>query len=266
MKIASWNVAGRLSKLVESGELSRLLYDQEIDILCLQETKITEAFCNSLLNNFLGDYYSIINGERYYSGTITMIKRSIKELSNTVDLFIPKFTDHKLDTNRGIVSYFEQYNLVVVNVYVPNSGSQLVRKDFKIQWMIRFIKYLNNLKITYPNCDLIVVGDLNVAYSKIDLARHESNYNKTPGFTDYESYWFETLLAEVNLSDSFRIKYPNKQEYSFFSDRFGNRNKLNNVGWRLDYALVSDSSLIQDSRILKDYEGSDHCPILLEID
>ena len=158
---------------------------------------------------------------------------------------------------RVIACEFEDF--IMVNVYVPNSGSGLKRLDYRQEWDQAFAKYLKKLRKKKP---IVVTGDFNVAHQAIDLARPKPNYNKTSGYTQAEIDGFDGIL-KVGLVDSFRLLYPEEVKYSFWSIRFGARAK--NVGWRIDYFLV-DKKLeeqIKDATIDNDIMGSDHCPVNL---
>ncbi|MEN8798274.1 MAG: exodeoxyribonuclease III, partial [Flavobacteriaceae bacterium] len=150
----------------------------------------------------------------------------------------------------------------LVNVYVPNSGQNLVRLDYRQQWDADFLKYLKTKEKTKP---VIVCGDLNVAHRPIDLKNDKSNYNKTAGYTQVEIDGMDNII-KAGFIDTFRYFQPEEVAYSYWSYRFKARER--NVGWRIDYFLVSESLMpkIKSAEILPQYHGSDHCPILLEID
>jgi exodeoxyribonuclease-3 len=162
----------------------------------------------------------------------------------------------------GRVIAAEFNDFYVINVYVPNSGSELVRLDYRAQWDKDFLEYLKKLENKKPD---IVCGDFNVAHQPIDIARPKANYNKSAGYTQKEIDGF-TRFTETGLVDSFRHFYPEKENiYSWWSYRAGARAK--NVGWRIDYCLVSESlmSQVKGAFILNEYMGSDHCPVGIEL-
>jgi exodeoxyribonuclease-3 len=144
---------------------------------------------------------------------------------------------------------------------VPNSGSELARLDYREKWDADLLAFLKKLEEKKP---VVFCGDLNVAHKAIDLANPKSNYNKSAGFTQREINGIENLL-NVGFVDTFRHFYPEEVKYSWWSARFNSRAK--NVGWRIDYFLVSDSfkGLLKDAFILNDVFGSDHCPVGIEI-
>ena len=151
----------------------------------------------------------------------------------------------------------EMDSFFLVNVYVPNSGSDLRRLDYRQTWDSAFLNYLKNLEDTKP---VVVCGDFNVAHTEIDLARPKPNYNKSAGFMQEE---IDGMDAYTNngLLDTFRLINNDEVKYSWWSYRGGARFK--NVGWRIDYFLASESlkDQVQDAFILNEIMGSDHCPV-----
>ena len=151
---------------------------------------------------------------------------------------------------------FEKYFLV--NVYVPNSGSELLRLGYRQNWDRSLFGYLKNLEKTKP---VIVCGDLNVAHKPFDLARPKENYNKNAGYMQEEIDGMNRLITG-GLADTFRFLYPEMTgRYTWWSYIGGARSK--NVGWRIDYFLVSESFLpsVRDAFIHEEITGSDHCPV-----
>ena len=155
---------------------------------------------------------------------------------------------------------FESFFLV--NVYVPNSGSELKRLGYRQNWDNAFFDYLKSLEAYKP---VIICGDFNVAHKPIDLARPKANFNKTAGYMQEEIDGMERFIRG-GLADTFRHIYPDAIErYSWWSYRIGARSK--NVGWRIDYFLASQSILpfVKDAFIFDDIIGSDHCPVGIEL-
>ena len=148
-----------------------------------------------------------------------------------------------------------------MTVYTPNSGNGLRRLEYRQQWDKDFLSYLKNLEQSKP---VIICGDLNVAHKDIDLARPKPNYNKTAGYTQKEIDGLDNLIA-ANFIDTFRHLHPKTVKYSWWSYRAGAREK--NVGWRIDYFLSSASlcDKIIKAEIHNQIQGSDHCPVLLEL-
>ncbi|HBH22224.1 MAG TPA: exodeoxyribonuclease III [Cytophagales bacterium] len=254
MKIISWNVNG--IRAILKKDFLKSIKALDADILCLQETKAMEQQVKEVLS--LADHYEVIANaskeKKGYSGTAILSKT--KPLSVQYDMGI---SEHDQE-GRVIAAEFNDF--YVINVYVPNSGSELVRLDYRAQWDKDFLEYLKKLENKKP---VIVCGDFNVAHQPIDIARPKANYNKSAGYTQKEIDGF-TRFTETGLVDSFRHFYPEKENiYSWWSYRAGARAK--NVGWRIDYCLVSESlmSQVKGAFILNEYMGSDHCPVGIEL-
>ena len=149
---------------------------------------------------------------------------------------------------------FEDFYLV--NVYTPNSQNELARLPYRMKWEDAFRAYVCRLDAVKP---VIICGDMNVAHNEIDLKNPATNH-KNPGFTDSEREAF-TRLLEAGFTDTFRHLHPDEQTYSWWSYRFRAREK--NIGWRIDYFLVSNRLLprLAQARIHTDIFGSDHCPV-----
>lgn len=247
-KIISWNVNG-IRAFVGKGGMETFR-DLDPDIICLQETKAQDDQVATALENFEG-YFVFSNSaeKKGYSGVAILSKK--KPIDVTADIGV---AEHDTE-GRVIAAEYEDYTLV--NVYVPNAGSELKRLDYRKSWDSAFLKYLENLHKKKP---IIVTGDFNVAHKEIDLARPKPNYNKTAGFTQVEIDGMDNFTGS-GLVDSYRHLHPEKVEYTFWSVRFGARAK--NVGWRIDYFLVSPelTDRLDDSFILTEFMGSDHCPI-----
>jgi exodeoxyribonuclease-3 len=163
----------------------------------------------------------------------------------------------KMHDEEGRVVTAEYDDLYVVNVYVPNSGNDLRRLGYRQEWDRDFLTFLKDLEKNKP---VLTCGDFNVAHKPIDLARPKENYNKSAGFMQEEIDGMNAY-AESGLIDTFRLKNPEEIKYSWWSYRAGAREK--NVGWRIDYCLLSDAAKdrLSDTFILNDVHGSDHCPV-----
>ena len=151
-------------------------------------------------------------------------------------------------------------SFIFLNVYVPNAGEGLKRLGFKLRWGKAFLPYVKTLERKKP---VVIVGDYNVAHEEIDLARPKENVHN-PGFTAEERGWMTGFLRK-GFIDTFRHAYPEKIQYSWWSQRGGARSR--NVGWRIDYVCVSESLLSKTSHpIIHDQIlGSDHCPVSLTV-
>jgi len=254
MKLVSWNVNGIRAAVKKDFE--NVVGQFDADVFCVQETKAQDDQVIDALKNL--DTYQLYSNsaeKKGYSGTAILAKT--EPLQFTQDMGVEA---HDTEVR---ISHGEFEKVHFVNVYVPNSGSGLKRLDYRAQWDKDFTNYLAELKKTKP---LVITGDFNVAHTENDLANPKSNYNKTSGFTQVEIDGFEQMLSELELVDSFRELYPETfDKYTFWSMRGGARSR--NVGWRLDYFLVSKSlwPKVTSAQIHDQIMGSDHCPISLEL-
>ena len=250
MKLISWNVNG-IRACVNKGFID-FFNKIDADIFCIQETKCQKG---QIELEFEG-YESYWNSaeKKGYSGTAIFTK--IKPL--TIKYGIGKEEHDK--EGRVITLEFDKFYMV--NIYTPNSKRELERLDYRMIWEDEIKKYLLHLNKIKP---VIMCGDLNVAHKEIDLKNPKTNRHNA-GFTDEERNKMTELL-DAGFTDSFRYKYPDKEnEYSWWS--YMGRAREKNVGWRIDYFIVSDSikDKIQDAIIYPEVFGSDHCPVGLEID
>ena len=250
MKLISWNVNGIRAVLTKGFE--DFFKDVNADIFCVQETKCQEGQVNL---EFEG-YQSFRNSEekKGYSGTAIFSK--IKPLSVKFGIGIEEHD------KEGRVITLEFKDFYMVNIYTPNSKRELERLDYRQIWEDEIRKYLLKLNRTKP---VIMCGDLNVAHKEIDLKNPKTNTHNA-GFTIEERNKMTELL-DAGFIDTFRYLYPDKTDcYTWWSYMRKAREK--NVGWRIDYFIVSDSikNKIKEANIYKDIMGSDHCPIGLEID
>ena len=254
MKILSWNVNG-IRAIAKKNFFSDLkLLDP--DILCFQETKAQDSQVAETLKSLDGYHAYSNSAERPgYSGTAV--------ITVTEPLNVTKGIGIKEHDAEGRVLCLEFELFFLVNVYVPNSGSELLRLDYRQNWDIAFSGYLKNLEKIKP---VIVCGDLNVAHRDIDLAHPKANYNKTAGYMQEEIDGMNRLI-DGGLADTFRHFYPDETgRYSWWSYRAGARSK--NIGWRIDYFLISKSILpiVKDAFIFEETIGSDHCPVGIILD
>lgn len=253
MKIISWNVNG--IRAIMKKDFQKDIPNLEADVICLQETKAnTEQV--KIAMELIDGYHVYANASKArkgYSGTAILSKK--KPITVSYNISVEEYDQE----GRVIAAEFEDYFLVTV--YVPNSGNELVRLDYRSQWDEAFCRYLKNLEKTKP---VVVCGDFNVAHQPIDLARPKPNYNKSAGYTQKEIDGF-TRFTDHGLVDTFRHFYPDEVKYSWWSYRAGAREK--NVGWRIDYFLVSEGFLpkVKDAFILNEFMGSDHCPLGIEL-
>lgn len=249
MKFISWNVNGLRACLNKGFE--DFFREMDADIFCLQETKLQPE---QVEISFEG-YHQYFNSAKRkgYSGTAVFTKQ--EPLSVCYDLCM----DRHNDEGRTITLEFEDYYFVTV--YTPNSQKELARLDYRMEWEEDFRQYILSLDQKKP---VIICGDLNVAHKEIDLKNPKTN-TKSAGFTPEEREKFSRLL-ESGFVDTFRYLYPDREgAYTWWSYMFNAREK--NVGWRIDYFLVSNrlQDRIQDSILHMDILGSDHCPVELRL-
>ena len=248
MRFVNWNVNGYRAVLNKG--FKDFFNNINADIFSIQETKMQEG--QSDIN--IDGYYSYMSSaeKKGYSGTLIYTK--IKPL-NVIYGINGKYNDE------GRVITLEYDNYYFVTAYVPNSGEELKRLDYRMIFEDDMKEYLISLDKVKP---VIYTGDLNVAHNEIDIKNPKANVNNA-GFTKEERDKM-TLLLSSGFIDTFRYLYNDKILYSWWSYRFHARE--NNAGWRIDYYLVSDriKNKVKESTILTDIYGSDHAPILLEMD
>ena len=252
MKIVSFNVNG--IRAIMKKEFTSSVDALNTDILCLQETKAQDLQVEEALASINGFHLSVNSAtKKGYSGTAILSK--VKPLSIQYDMGIAKHDDE----GRVICAEFEDFYLV--NVYVPNSGSDLKRLSYRQEWDKDFKAYLKEQEKTKP---VVVCGDFNVAHRDIDLANPKPNYNKSAGYMQEEIDGMDAYLGN-GFVDTFRHFHPEQVKYSWWSYRAGARER--NVGWRIDYFLVSEAFLpnVSNAEIHNEIMGSDHCPVSINI-
>ena len=253
MKIISWNVNG--IRAISKKDFFKDLKQMDPDILCLQETKAQDDQVAEVLTHM--NHYQVYSNsaeKKGYSGTAILSKGKPIEVHRDMGI-----EEHDKE---GRVLCLEFASFYLVNVYVPNSGNDLKRLDYRQSWDQDFFSYLKKLEKKKP---VLVGGDFNVAHHDIDLARPKPNYNKSAGYMQEEIDGMDRY-TQGGLLDSFRHFHPDeKDSYSWWSYRAGARAK--NVGWRIDYFLISASFLssLKSAYILNEVLGSDHCPVGVEL-
>ena len=249
MKLISWNVNGIRACLVKGFE--DFFKEIDADIFCIQETKCQPEQVELEFDGYTSYWNSA--EKKGYSGTAIFTK--IKPQKVTYGIGIE---EHDKE-GRVITLEFDEF--FMVDIYTPNSKRGLERLDYRQVWEDEIRKYLLKLNETKP---VIMCGDLNVAHEEIDLKNPKSNRGNA-GFTDEERNKMTELLNS-GFVDTFRYLYPNKENaYSWWS--YMGRAREKNVGWRLDYFIVSKDieNNIKEATIYPDVMGSDHCPVGLEI-
>lgn len=248
MKCVSWNVNG-LRAVAKKG-FDEIFASFDADIFALQETKLQEGQ-NPIDFEGYHEYWNYAE-KKGYSGTAVFAKE--EPLAVTRGIGVEEL-DHE-----GRVLTLEYPEFYFVCVYTPNAQNELARIDFRCAWEDAFRAYLCGLA---EKKGVVVCGDMNVAHNPIDLARPKQNEGNA-GYSEQERGKFNELL-DAGFVDTFRTLHPNEQVYSWWSYRMKARER--NVGWRIDYFLVSED--LQDkltaASIHTDVLGSDHCPVSIEI-
>ena len=227
MKLVSWNVNGLRAAITKG--FADFFYEVNADIFCIQETKMQEEQITDEIRNIFKEYYSYWNSalKKGYSGTAVFTKE--KPINVTYGIGIEEHD------KEGRVITLEYKEFYLVDCYTPNSKRELERLDYRQIWEDEIRKYLIKLDKEKP---VIYCGDLNVAHEEIDLKNPKTNTNNA-GFT-IEERTKMTKLLESGFVDTFRFLYPDKEDaYTWWSYMFHAREK--NVGWRIDYFIVSES-------------------------
>ncbi len=248
MKLISWNVNGFRSCL--SKGFADVFAQQDADFFCIQETKMQEGQADFDANGYHQFWYSA--EKKGYSGTAVFTKH--EPLSVFYGIGMSEH-DHE---GRAITLEYEHFYLL--NVYTPNAQRELARLPYRMQWEDALRRYILSLD---EKKSVIYCGDLNVAHEEIDLKNPKTNHMNA-GFSDEERGKFSELL-QSGFIDSFRYLYPDKVAYSWWSYMHEARKK--NIGWRIDYFVLSNrlASVLEDSYIMSDVMGSDHCPVGIQI-
>lgn len=249
MKFISWNVNGFRACLTKGFE--EFFKEVDADFFCIQETKMQLGQAEFETPDYHQYWYSA--EKKGYSGTAIFAKKEPISVSYGLGI-----EEHDRE-GRAITLEYEDFYLLCV--YTPNAQRELARLSYRMEWEDALREYMKELDSKKP---VIYCGDLNVAHEEIDLKNPKTNHFSA-GFSDEERGKFTELL-EAGFKDTFRSLYPDKVKYSWWSYMYGARAK--NVGWRIDYFVVSDRIFdkVKDSFILNEIMGSDHCPVGIEID
>lgn len=254
LKLVSWNVNG-IRAIYKKGFLD-WFKRENADIVSLQETKAQiEQLPTKLVN--IPNYKSYFNSaeRKGYSGVATYTKVEPKDVYSGMGI-------EKFDVE-GRLQRLDFDDFTLLNIYYPNGGRDEERLKYKLDFYDSFLDYVNDLRDDGHN--IIICGDLNTAHKEIDLARPKQNEDVS-GFLPVEREWVSKFL-ENGYTDTFRMLHEDETEqYTWWSYRTRARDR--NVGWRLDYYFVNEEfkDKVNASYILSDVMGSDHCPIVLEID
>ncbi|HTI99436.1 MAG TPA: exodeoxyribonuclease III [Dongiaceae bacterium] len=249
MKLISWNVNGLRAVLKKN--FLEFLEAEAPDVLCLQETKCHPDQIEQLWPAGYTTYWNSAQ-KKGYSGTAIFARQ--RPLQVTPDMGLPEHDQE----GRVLAAEYEDFFLV--NVYVPNSKRELTRLPYRQQWDRDFLAYLKKLERKKP---VIWCGDLNVAHREIDLANPKANVNNH-GFTPQERAGFDAFVA-AGFVDTFREFETGGGHYTWWSPMGGARAR--NVGWRLDYFLISAAlrPRLKRAYIMPAITGSDHCPVVIEL-
>lgn len=255
MKIISWNVNG-IRAWYKKGKLEWLL-EESPDMFCIQETKAEFDQLPQELKEIPGyyAYFDHSKGKKGYSGVAIYSKIKAEKVDYVLGL-------EALDQEgRFIALHFKNFTLI--NTYFPNGGGGAARLNYKLKYYEEFLKYVNRL--TQKGVPIIFCGDINTAHTEIDLARPKENITHT-GFLPIERAWLDKVI-KAGYIDTFRLKNGSvKGAYTYWDMKTFARER--NVGWRIDYFFVN--TLLKDrikiSDIMEKVLGSDHCPILLDIE
>ena len=249
MRFISWNVNGL--RAARGKGFDEIFLALSPDFFCLQETKLQEGQIDIGFDGY--ESYWCYAEKKGYSGTAIFTKHHPLSVSYNIGV-----EEHGHE-GRAVTLEYEDFYLVCV--YTPNAQDGLRRIDYRMAWEDAFRDYLLSLDAKKP---VVVCGDMNVAHEEIDLKNPKQNIGNA-GFS-YEERGKFTELLESGFTDSFRYLYPEKRDaYSWWSYRAAARER--NVGWRIDYFLVSDRlrGNIKEAFILPEVMGSDHCPVGLDL-
>ncbi|HEY4511513.1 MAG TPA: exodeoxyribonuclease III [Candidatus Paceibacterota bacterium] len=263
MNIISWNVNG-IRAVHKKGLFLPFVEKYSPDILCLQETKAEQHQSEVDLPQY-EEYWNSAT-KKGYSGTAIFTKtKPLAVLNGLPEKIVNKFWlcadkyGDPLTEGRVIAAEYEKF--FVVTVYTPNAKDDLSRIPLRYkQWDPAFLAYCKELEKKKP---VVFCGDLNVAHTPDDLARPDANEG-LKGFTEEERLGFQAFI-DAGFIDTFRIFTKGNGHYSWWSNWSNARAR--NVGWRIDYVLVSNSlkNKVKKAEILADVMGSDHCPVSIDI-
>lgn len=254
MRIISYNVNG-LRAAIRKGFVDWLATDPA-DIICLQETKATQADVNLSEIEALGYHsYWFSAQKKGYSGVAVLTKR--------IPLNVVYGNAFEQSDFEGRCMRLDFNDFSLVNAYFPSGTSGEERQTYKYQWLDEMIDYLNALKLMQPS--IVLTGDYNICHREIDIHDPKGNKNSS-GFLPEERAWMDKFFQN-GFVDTFRHLYPEEAgAYSWWSQRFPSV-RLNNKGWRIDYISVTEElrDKVQGAAIFPDVKHSDHCPIFLEL-
>lgn len=256
MRIVSWNVNG-LRSIGKNGFWEGV-WALKPDILCLQETKAEPEQLPPSIREVEGfhSYFNSSKARKGYSGVAMYTREKPEKIEYDIG------TEERFDVEgRLIATIFKEF--ILVTVYIPNGGQGPERLAYKMDYYDAFLAYIERLRKEHQK-PLIFCGDINVAHEPIDLARPEAN-QETTGFLPEERAWMDEVLT-TGYSDIYRVRNPERAGAYTYWDQIS-RARDRNVGWRIDYFIVSNDGLskVSTAAIHPDVYGSDHCPISLDL-
>jgi len=264
MKIYSWNVNG-IRAVVKKGEFQKFMAAEQPDILCLQETKAEQGQAVIDLEGY-EEYWNSSQAKKGYSGTAIFTKLKPVAIMNDIpEEFVEaaglEADNYGSSNHEGRVIAAEFADFYVVTAYTPNAKDDLTRLPLRRKWDAAVTAYCADLQAKKP---VVYCGDMNVAHTEDDLANPKPNRGKK-GFTDEERAGFDNWLA-AGFVDTLRMFKQGNGYYTWWS-HFA-RSRERNVGWRIDYFLVSESlkNKVSAAGIHPTQMGSDHCPVSITLD
>ena len=253
MNIYSWNVNGL--RAITKKDFLPWVTAEKPDILCLQETKLQEAQLEENVKNIAGyfSYFSYAE-KKGYSGVATYTNIEPEEIAHGIG--IEEFDSE----GRILITVFKDFTLL--NIYFPNGQMSEERLSYKMRFYDAILQFCN--KLVAEGKKLLICGDYNTAHTEMDIKNAKANEN-TSGFLKIEREWLDKLV-ENGYTDTFRHFNLEEIKYSWWSYRFSARER--NTGWRIDYHFVSNNLLpfVKGTGILNEVFGSDHCPIIVNLD
>ena len=277
MRLISFNVNGirSMTNKIKNGEkkgsatnnvIKTLIEEQRPDVLCFQEVKTqNQGDLACFKSNYKYIFTNFSKFKKGYSGVAMLCNEKPLWISHDFKMYeedkIGPYNSYEwIDEGRIITARFK--NVVVVTVYTPNSQPELARLADRIEWESMLRNYLT-LLTAENNVPVVLCGDLNCAHNEIDL-HNPKGKKKTAGFSTEERAEFQKMI-DCGFTDSFRHLYPDTIKYTYWSNFANSRER--NIGWRIDYFLVSDFAKenITGADCLTEYSGSDHGPVLLDI-
>ena len=260
----SWNING-IRATLKTHYLHDLIHAYKPDFLCLQEVKANIDQVKpqniEIFANYPYIYWNSPTEKKGYSGTAIFTKHEPLSVYYGIDI------NSDIHNNEGRVVTLEYADYYLINVYTPNSKPDLSRLEYREKWDKDFLQYIQSLS---KKRQVIVCGDLNVAHNNIDLKNFKTNKGKC-GFTEIERHGFDNIIdSNHKFVDICRYLYPDVEGLYTWWSPIQKMARTNNSGWRIDYFIIStsfiDNKKVKRSDILSSVYGSDHCPVLLELE